>query len=89
MVNKAGISARLRQAVEGSGCTRQVIADRAGINCNTLRNYMDYGTMPGAGKLAALCQALGVSADWVLGIGGQRPGRPTDMLEKEEGAHGP
>lgn len=68
MTGKAGISARLRQAVDSSGLKHHQIAGAAGISGNTLRSYMSYGTMPGASNLAALCQALHISADWLLGL---------------------
>lgn len=67
---KKQITYRLCTARINSGKAYRQLAEETGIALNTLDAYMNKGTMPGADKLAALCQALGVSADWVLGLCG-------------------
>lgn len=66
------ITARLKLAVYHSKMTRKGIAEKAGIREGTLDQYLYCGVMPGADKLAALCQALEVNPAWVLGIGERR-----------------
>lgn len=68
MINKKQISYRLADAVRGSGKSYRQVEEETGISLNTLNHYINKGGMPGADKLARLCHALGVSADWVLGL---------------------
>lgn len=58
---------RLCTAMLESGIPMKDLAERTEIHVNTLYHYTN-GTMPCADKLGALCGALGVSADWVLGL---------------------
>lgn len=62
------ITARLKLAVYRSKMTRKEIAEKAGIREGTLEQYLYCGVMPGADKLAALCQALEVDPGWVMGV---------------------
>ena len=66
------ITARLKLAVYRSKMTRKGIAEKAGIREGTLERYLYYGVMPGADKLAALCQALRINPAWVLGLSERR-----------------
>lgn len=66
------ITARLKLAVYRSKMTRKEIAEKAGIREGTLEQYLYCGVMPGADKLAALCQAMDVDPGWVLGVKGRR-----------------
>ena len=66
------ITARLKLAVYRSKMTRKGLAEKAGIREGTLEQYLYCGVMPGADKLAALCQALEVDPGWVLGVKGRR-----------------
>ena len=66
------ITARLKLAVYRSKMTRKGLAEKAGIREGTLEQYLYRGVMPGADKLAALCQALEVDPAWVLGISERR-----------------
>ena len=66
------ITARLKLAAFHSGMTAREIAEKAGISRSTLQQYLYYGVMPGADKLAALCQALKVNPAWVLGLSDRR-----------------
>ena len=62
------ITARLKLAVYRSGMKIGEIAQKAGIRIGTLEQYLYCGVMPGADKLDALCQALGINPAWVLGL---------------------
>lgn len=66
------ITARLKLAVYRSKMTRKGIAEKAGIREGTLEQYLYCGVMPGADKLAALCEAMEVNPAWVLGMKGRR-----------------
>ena len=66
------ITARLKLAVYRSKMTRKGIAEKAGICEGTLEQYLYRGVMPGADKLAAMCQALEVDPAWVLGLSERR-----------------
>ena len=66
------ITARLKLAVFHSGMTAREIAEKAEINRSTIQQYLYYGVMPGADKLAALCQAMKVNPAWVLGLSERR-----------------
>ena len=66
------ITARLKLAVYRSGMKIGEIAQKAGIRIGTLEQYLYCGVMPGADKLAALCQALEVDPGWVMGVNERR-----------------
>ena len=66
------ITARLKLAVYRSGMKIGEIAQKAGMRIGTLEQYLYCGVMPGADKLAALCQALEVNPAWVLGLSERR-----------------
>lgn len=66
------ITARLKLAVYHSGMKIGEIAQKAGMRIGTLEQYLYCGVMPGADKLAALCQALEVNPAWVLGLSERR-----------------
>ena len=66
------ITARLKLAVYRSGMKIGEIAQKAGMRVGTLEQYLYCGVMPGADKLATLCQALEVDPGWVLGLSERR-----------------
>lgn len=66
------ITARLKLAVYHSGMKIGEIAQKAGMRTGTLEQYLYCGVMPGADKLAALCQALEVDPGWVMGVNERR-----------------
>lgn len=68
MSRKKEITVRLRESKKRSGKTLAQLGEEAGISESTLQQYFYSGVVPGADKLAQLCRALGVSADWVLGL---------------------
>lgn len=66
------ITARLKLAVYRSEMKIGEIAQKAGMRIGTLEQYLYCGVMPGADKLAALCQALEVDPGWVMGLSERR-----------------
>ena len=68
-MDKKQITYRLWEARLESGKSFRQIAEETGLSLNLLNAYMNKGVMPGADKLALLCPCLGVSADWLLGVG--------------------
>ena len=64
------ISRRLREAVLNSGMTYLQIGQQVGTPTNVIASYMGKDRrLPSLGIFGALCRALGVSADEVLGVG--------------------
>lgn len=68
------IGARIASAVAESGGAVPA-ACRAGVSVSAVRSWCSGTSMPSADRLADLCRACGVSADWVLGLGGPDAGR--------------
>lgn len=67
-----GFCDRLRQATEGMNY-RQV-GDVVRFSCETVRRYMIGSALPRVDFIAAVCERLNVSADWlVMGVGPMRP----------------
>ncbi len=48
--------------------TQKALAEKSGISVKMLRNYETGLNEPGAAALSWLALALGISADWLLGI---------------------
>lgn len=64
------ISRRLREAVLNSGMTYLQIGQQVGTPTNVIASYMGKSRrLPSLETFGALCRALGVSADEVLGVG--------------------
>lgn len=61
------VSHRLRQALKGSGLSYPKISEKSGIPKRSIQEYAA-GVMPTAPALGDLCEALEVSADWILGL---------------------
>lgn len=59
---------RIRSIRHQRGMSKTAMAIRIGIPCATLKTWEDNENIPRADSLAQLCQALNVSADWMLGI---------------------
>lgn len=66
------ITARLKLAAFHSGMTLKEIAKGAGVSLSALESYLYSGMMPGADKLAALCEVMKASPAWVLGLSERR-----------------
>lgn len=60
-------AARLNKALFMKGIRPIELSERSGINRGDLSHYIHGDNVPGAAKLAKLADALGVSADWLLG----------------------
>ena len=59
---------RIRSIRHQRGMSKTDIALYIGVGITTLRSWEDNENIPRADSLAQLCQALNVSADWMLGI---------------------
>ncbi len=72
--------ARLAEAMADRGMTRAALARATGVDRSTLSQLLAPGTRLPNAQLAADCaQALGISADWLLGLTG-RPEPIADLL---------
>lgn len=79
--DRAGLfRARLAEAMADKGMTRAALARAVGVDRSTLSQLLAAGTRLPNAQLAADCaQALGISADWLLGLTG-RPEPIADLL---------
>ena len=72
--------ARLAEAMADRGMTRAALSRAVGVDRSTLSQLLSPGTRLPNAQLAADCaQALGISADWLLGLTG-RPEPIADLL---------
>ena len=62
-----GVWDRIELVIADSGMTKEAVAKRCGINRRTLIET-NRGRMPSLGTLASFCGAMGVSADYILGL---------------------
>lgn len=67
------VAERLRQLQEERRLSIAEMAEAAGISKNSLQNYMRRNNpqKPGLDAVSKICSGLAVSADWLLGLGGQ------------------
>lgn len=72
---------RLLEAMERAGTSRSALARHASADRSTISQLLspDAPRLPNAHLAAELATALGVSADWLLGLT-ERPERPGDVL---------
>lgn len=61
-------SDRLVKARWRRGLNQETLADELGINVVSISNYETGKTMPSSFLLKCICEVLGVSADWLLGL---------------------
>ena len=83
---QALFGARLREARTKRGMSQEWLALEAGVSPLTIRNYEEYMThTPMFMAVVSLARVLGVSIDWLAGIGPNRR-IPLDDIEwiKEE-----
>ena len=59
-------SLRLRKAIWESGYTYQELGLECDIARTCILSYINHNVEPRVGKLRALCEALGVSADYLI-----------------------
>jgi transcriptional regulator with XRE-family HTH domain len=62
------IGQRLRQIIKDRGIKQTWVAERAGMPYSTLQSVLDDKRAPSADTLFKIASALGVSADWLLGL---------------------
>lgn len=69
-MNETGqiIKQRLREEIRNSGLTTAEIARRVGVSPEMITQYTTTKKLPKLDTFAALCKALDVSADYILGI---------------------
>ncbi len=72
---------RLAQAIDQSGISQSALARAIGADRSTLSQALtgDGARLPGAHVVGACAEALGVSADWLLGLS-DRPENAADLL---------
>lgn len=67
-ITPAAIHGRLAEAFTRSTLTQPELSERSGIPQSTLSGYLSGRVQPTAPRLAALCHALNVESDWLLGL---------------------
>lgn len=85
------VAARLVAAWSASGLTMDALVEESGLPRTTIYRAFTGERFPSSRTLMLLCPALGISADWVLGIGGSPRRLPLGAtgprLEGEVSAH--
>lgn len=71
MKRETPIAERLKHARKMEGLNQQELADKCGIARNSVFGYEKGVREPDASVLKRMAGALGVSADWLLGIEGE------------------
>jgi DNA-binding transcriptional regulator LsrR (DeoR family) len=66
-----GFAERLNGTLQAQGMSQSQLAARLGISRSTLTGWLRYGKLPDGILLARVCDELGISADWLLGIQAQ------------------
>lgn len=61
------VSTRLKEAIEDYGITQKKFSEISGIPIRTIEEILKGGN-PRAETIVDICKALGVSADWLLGL---------------------
>ena len=61
-------SDRLITARWRKGMNQETFADQLGVGVASISNYETGKTMPSSFVLKCICEVLGVSADWLLGL---------------------
>lgn len=79
MITAEEINRRLEAAIKASGKTRSQIAEESGVSINAVSRGCYKWVVPRSDTLAALCEVLHISTDWVLG---QRDRICADALAK-------
>lgn len=65
---KEEIIKRLFEEIDASTMTYSEIAKKAGISAVMLSQYKYNGKLPSLQTFAKLCQVIGTSADYILGL---------------------
>jgi DNA-binding XRE family transcriptional regulator len=82
------IGARLRAARERAGLTLAQVGERCGLARQHVHRYEAGEQEPGAAALRALCVALEVSADLVLGLTPATRAKPAGRTRRKAGPAG-
>ena len=69
--NNMDFAEKLRQAREQKRMTQEELSEIIGIHFSSISNYETGRSMPTSFILKRMCDALDVSADYLLGIGGK------------------
>ncbi len=75
------IGKRIAEARAAKGWNRNQLAKAAGISWGNLVRYEEGQNEPSAGKLLQIAEALGASADWLLGRRGGQVSREAGPVE--------
>ena len=59
---------RLKEVLEERGMTYEDLAEKAYMSKMAVWHYINKDVLPTADNLKAICQALNVSADYLLGL---------------------
>lgn len=65
---KQGFQDRLKQSIESRGLSQRMLATLIGTSEQSICRYLKGKRLPGADILYRICKALGVSADYLLGL---------------------
>lgn len=63
-----GFAERLQEALAHQNMSQSQLATVLGVSRSTVTSWVRYGTLPDAGLLGKMCDSLGCSADWLLGL---------------------
>jgi DNA-binding transcriptional regulator LsrR (DeoR family) len=63
-----GFADRINSTLQAQGISQSGLAARLGISRSTLTGWLRYGKLPDGILLARVCDELGISADWLLGM---------------------
>lgn len=66
--NSEIIKERLREVIKNSSMTTAEIAEKTGVSPEMITQYCTTKKLPKLDTFASLCRALGVSADYILGL---------------------
>lgn len=59
---------KLKKTLNDRSMTQEQLARKALISKSTVFMYINYGVLPTADNLKAICEVLDVSADYLLGL---------------------
>lgn len=63
-----GFGKRLKKILHEKGMTYSELASKCYISENTIYYYINKGVLPNYDYLKSICQVLGVSADYLMGL---------------------
>jgi transcriptional regulator with XRE-family HTH domain len=68
MIKMTDIQKRLREEIANCELTQKEIAERLGLNPSTISKYIRLDKYPAIDTFANLCEVIGSSADYILGL---------------------